>query len=107
MLSPRYEVPACAGMTEGGRGPLFSKQSLMLASSNTTTNENRRADADTWIPAFEAMTGGGVLDSRVRENDGWGRGDGGERGVLLPRASLHLRVPLPADGRGFVTGDVP
>ena len=35
-----------------GRGCLFSKQSPMLASSNTTTNENRRADADTWIPAF-------------------------------------------------------
>ncbi len=26
VLSPRYEVPACAGMTEGERGHLFSKQ---------------------------------------------------------------------------------
>ena len=30
----------------------------MLASSNTTTNENRRADVDTWIPAFAGTTEG-------------------------------------------------
>ena len=31
----------------------------MLASSNTTTDGNRRVDADTWISAFAGMTGGG------------------------------------------------
>ncbi len=59
----------------------------MLASSNTTTNENRRADADTWIPAFAGMTGGA-----------WGEGGQSARRHF---SSPALRTTPPADGRGI------
>ena len=50
----RWRGPEASRRREGG----LSRQSPMLASSNTTTDENGRADADTWIPAFEGMTVG-------------------------------------------------
>ncbi len=82
----------------------------MLASSNTTTNESRRADADTWIPAFVGMTGGAwggiaVLSPRyeVPACAGMTEGMGVQGGSLRAAASPPPRYarPLPQTGGVF------